>query len=303
MQKSTGDVVSALFDARYFRSIGIQKRSNCHEQEESLFDEVEGNCEGQRITSRTINELFKLNQMEKRTAQIDAYLSGSMTPEELKTFEQELETNSELKQEVDLQRKTFALLEAAAFLETKEKVRALNQQKSGSSIGGALLKVAAVLLVLMIPTYFILNNQFNNEHLFAEYSEPYPDRITTMGTSDDELVSEAMDLYNKKKYAEAAKRFETIRLSISENENIVLYEAVSLTYSDQAKKAVSLLEVSLENNPSNFISLEWQLILSYLANEQGEKAKTELEKFLKHNDGYQQEKAEALLEDLTSFWR
>jgi hypothetical protein len=82
-----------------------------------------------------------------------------------------------------------------------------------------------------------------------------------------------------------------------------LYEAVSLTYSDQAAKAVSLLSETKKNEPSNQISLDWQLILSLLANNEGEKAKEKLAEFLQHNDGYQQEKAEALQKDLNRIWR
>lgn len=241
--------------------------------------------------------------MEERTVKIDAYLSDSMSSEEKKAFEQELETDAELKQEVELQRKTFALLEAAAYIETKDKIRAMNQRKSSGSIGGTLLKVAAVLLVLLIPTYFILNNQYNDQNLFADYAEPYPDRITTMGVSDQDYVTEAMSAYNKEKYSEAAILFKKARLDGTEYDLLVLYEAVSLTNSDQAKKAVELLEIEMKNESSNFVALEWQLILSLLANDQGDEAEEQLEKFLKHNDGYQQEKAEALQKDLNRFWR
>lgn len=241
--------------------------------------------------------------MEERTAQIDTYLSGSMTSEEEKAFELALENDPELRKDVDLQKKTFALLEAAAFIETKDKIRAINQQKSTGSFGGILLKVAAVLLVLVIPTYFLLNNQFNDEHLFADYSEPYPDRITTMGSSDKTKLTEAMSAYNKREYTEAAKLFKVIRLNGSENDKVILYEAVSLTYSDQAKEAVDLLEIAMKPKSANFISLEWQMVLSLLANNQGDDAKNVLVKFLERNDGYQQEKAEALLKDLNRIWR
>lgn len=241
--------------------------------------------------------------MEERTAQIDAYLSDSMTSEEKKAFEAALENDIELRKELDLQKKTTALLEAAAFLETKNKIQAMNQLSSGSSLGGNLLKIAAVLLVLVIPTYFILNNQYNDQHLFADYAEPYPDRITTMGSSDESRVTEAMNAYNKQEYATASKHFKTIRLSEGSTDKYVLYEAVSLTYADQAKQAIELLETTLKGNPTNAESLEWQLILSLLADNQGDRAKSVLDRFLKTNNGYQQEKAEALKKDLNRIWR
>ncbi|NVK64358.1 MAG: hypothetical protein HWE22_07205 [Flavobacteriales bacterium] len=242
--------------------------------------------------------------MEERTAKIDAYLSDSMTSEERLSFEEELSANEDLRKEVELQRKTFALLEAAAYIDTKNKVAALNRQKSsGGSIGGTLLKVAAAALVLLIPTYFILNNQYNDAHLFAEYSEPYPDRVTTMGSSENDKLNEAMNAYNKKEYAKAAKLFKAIRLNGTKNENVLLYEAVSLTYSNQAKEAIKLLSERKKNEPKNRIALDWQLILSLLADNQGEEANEELTKFLQHNEGYQQEKAEALQKDLNRIWR
>lgn len=241
--------------------------------------------------------------MEERTAQIDAYLSDSMSSEEKKAFEQELENDLELKEEVQLQKKTFALLEAAAYIETKDKIRALNQKKSSGSLGGTLLKVAAVLLVLIIPTYFILNNQFNDEHLFADYSEPYPDRLSTMGVSDQDHVKQAMSAYNREEYSKAAKLFKIVRSDGTNYYLLDLYEAVSLTYSDRAEEAIKLLEAEMKNETVNANSLEWQLILSYLANDQGDKASTQLKKFLKHNEGYQQEKAEALQKDLNRIWR
>ena len=242
--------------------------------------------------------------MEERTARIDAYLSDSMSTGERLAFEEEMNNNEELRKEVMLQRKTFALLEAAAYIDLKRKVQAINEQKSvGSSIGGTLLKVAAVLLVLLIPTYFILNHQYNDAHLFAEYSAPYPDRITTMGSGENQALNEAMNAYNKKDYGAAAELFKAIRLKGTSNEHVILYEAVSLTYSDQAKEAISLLSISKKNEPSNQIALDWQLILSLLADNQGEKAKVYLERFLEHNDGYQQEKAESLLRDLNRIWR
>ncbi len=242
--------------------------------------------------------------MEERTAKIDAYLSDSMTSEERLSFEEELSANEDLRKEVELQRKTFALLEAAAYIDTKNKVAALNRQKSsGGSIGGTLLKVAAAALVLLIPTYFILNNQYNDAHLFAEYSEPYPDRVTTMGSSENDKLNEAMNAYNKKEYAKAAKLFKAIRLNGTKNENVLLYEAVSLTYSNQAKEAIKLLSERKKNEPKNRIALDWQLILSLLADNQGKEANEELKKFLQHNEGYQQEKAEALQKDLNRIWR
>lgn len=241
--------------------------------------------------------------MEELTAKIDLYLSGKMNPEEARAFENEIDSDKNLRDEVELQQKTFALLEAAAIAQTREKVNTLNKQKSRTNVIRPLLRVAAVLLLLIIPTYFYTSSQFNDAHLYEAYTAPYPDRITTMGENVDTEINTAMNLYNSGSYEKAAAAFEKIRGSGRVDENIILYESVSLTNSNQAIKAVLLLRSTIASDPTNKTALDWQLILSMLANEEGAETLVLVENFLKTNGGYQQEKAEQLLSDLKSFWR
>lgn len=241
--------------------------------------------------------------MEDLTTKIDLYLSGNMTMEDRLAFELALENDAELRAEVELQKKTQALLERGAYIDLKEKVGALNQGYTPVRKLKIIGRVAAVLLIALIPGYFYIQSRFADSHLYASYAEPYPDRITNMSGSLDAQISAAMELYNNHKYADALVIFDEVRRTDPDNTEITLYEAVSLMNTDQHKAAIQLLEGELERQPINSTAYEWQLILAYLGNNEGEKAIPLLKKFLSHNNGYQQENAIALLEDLESFWR
>lgn len=240
---------------------------------------------------------------EELTEKIDRYLMQEMTLEERTTFDFELEKDPILRENLATQRMTKDLLEADAYIDLKEKVRSINRQKANKIGLKIALKVAAILVLMLIPTYFFVSNQFSDQALFSAYAEPYPDRITMMGNNTNEMISEAMQFYNKQEYKEAAELFHILIESSPEKEEFIIYESVSLMNIGQTESAVKILETRLNSSSVNTVVIEWQLILAYLANKQGEKALPLVKNFLKHNNGYQQENAENLLEDLTSSWR
>ncbi|MFT5822549.1 MAG: hypothetical protein ACI8ZM_003805 [Crocinitomix sp.] len=241
--------------------------------------------------------------MEDLTTKIDRYLTDEMSEKEKQHFELELENNVLLKEELNLQKKTMALLERAAQIDLKEKVAAINQKTPAKFWIKPLMRVAAILIILLIPSYFYLSSKYSDANLYASYSAPYPDRITHMGEAEDVQLNSAMEHYNKEEYSEALVLFENLRKTTPANEDIILYQAVSLMHTDEADKAINLLKETLSASPKNATAFQWQLILAYLANNEGEKAISILTDFLKDNQGYQQENAKALLSDLESFWR
>ncbi len=238
--------------------------------------------------------------MEDRTQHIDDYLNKRLLEEDAAKFERDLEADPNLRDELALQQKVQLLLEENERLELKSQVAkiAQNQIKSGAS-KSMILKIAAVILLLLIPTYFYVSNQYSDASLYAAYEETYEDRLTTMSASDD--LQEAMHAYNTEKYKKAAILLREIRIENAE-ERAVIYEAVAYRKSNQSQKSIQLLNKYIPKSQFKE-TLQWELILNYLALEQGDEAQKTLQEFLKNNSGYKQEQAEALLQDLQSFWR
>lgn len=239
--------------------------------------------------------------MEELTNEIDRYLSEEMSPSELETFKKRLESDESLRGEVNLQRKTFRLLEAAAWVETKNKVARLNKKSSKTITMVTLSKIAAVLVIGLITSYIIVHRSYSDQNLYASYHQPYPDRLTTMGNST--RLSLVMASYNKQHYALAQKQFSVLRNDeVGDEKLLVLYEAVCFNELKNYSQTIQLLETYKSTNSSTS-AIDWELILSYVAVGNDTKAKKLLKDFLKNDEGYKISEAKELLDNLNSFWR
>lgn len=239
--------------------------------------------------------------MEDLTMQIDRFLNGEMTDEEKCNFEKKIAEDESLRKEVDLQLKTGALLETAAWIETKNKVEALNVRKTKLISLKPLLKIASIAILLLGSTYFFMHSNYSDKSLYQKYASPYPDYLTVMGEGTDEL-NKAMNLYKEEKYAEAEVLFKNISKKDSSNfDKVLLYRLTCLIETGRSNEAIFLVE---KNRPDAYTpSIEWQLILAYLADGRSDDLVDFLTTFRKNNNGYQDKKAEELLNDLNSFWR
>lgn len=238
--------------------------------------------------------------MEDRTKRIDLYLNDGLSKADRLAFEALMEKDESLRKELELQQKTSELLEAAAWLKTKEKVFAINDSSTTSS--KLWLKVAAVFIGVLLTSYLVLNYTYGDKQLYAKYSSPYPDRITSMGTTGDDLT-QAMTFYNQAAYGKALSLFKTIREKGEANQQLILYEAIALTEEDRAEEALSLLELTPKVEPNLQAAFVWQKVMSYLANEEGDEAYETLQVYLEAKHQYQRSKALQLKEDLESSWR
>jgi hypothetical protein len=238
--------------------------------------------------------------MEDLTERIDLYLKNQLSNEEKIEFEDLILKNDDLAEEVKLQRKITELLEADAWLQTKNKVTAMNKKRVGSL--STFLKIAAVFIGLVVSSYLFINYQYSNFALYSEYATPYPDRITTMGDADKE-VAKAMKFYNKREYKQAAQTFKMLRETNAPSEETLLYEVISLTEIKQAEKASNLLKeyTDLPNRLEE--AFTWQEIMVSLAKNDGEEAYQLLEAYLETDYQYKRQKAQTLKADLESFWR
>lgn len=239
--------------------------------------------------------------MEELTGKIELYLNGLLSADEHAAFEAEIAADPKLKAEVELQQKTTALLKAAAFEQTRQQVAELNANRQSAS-SYTFLKVAASIVLLVGLGYYLIHIQYSDSALYSAYNAPYPDRITTMG-ANDHSAAKALQFYNEKNYAAAANEFQLLAESGRYEERFTIYEAVALTNSKRPSEAIERLEKHLATKPADAVACEWQLILAYLAAENGKQAETLLKEFLQHNNGYQNEKATELLAELNSIWR
>lgn len=98
--------------------------------------------------------------MSNLTEIIDRYLNGSMSPEELKSFEERLQKESSLKREVDLQRRVLSGIQQAGI--RSELKKGFNK----ASLKSKFVKWATGIIIttLAITTVIILKDKISNHH-------------------------------------------------------------------------------------------------------------------------------------------
>ena len=238
--------------------------------------------------------------MTDRTEDIANYLSDRMSQVDRAAFENELAQNEVLRKDLELQRKLGDLLEESERLKLRDRIAEINGA-SRKTLPANLIKVAAVLVVSLVASYFFIGSRYTDTALAAHYDAIYPDLITSMGESTSD-VQKAMELYNSGNYPKAAMAFKDLR-SQNQEYGLEIYEVVSLRKNGQWEEAIALAQKMLTPANDQSAAFEWQLILCYLADGNEKMAKMQLKHYLDLNHDYKKSEAQQLLKDLNSLWR
>jgi len=239
---------------------------------------------------------------------IEAYLEGTLSDKERLTFEKELAKDPKLKEEYLLQKDTHQLLNLHGQLAYKEKLKVLDKQieAEGKTISmrkplwqANWFRVAAVFLVLVVSSYFWINQQYNRDILLQSAFQPYDDVLT--GRGSDSPLQMAMQAYNQGKYQEASEAFASILDEDPQNLDAIFYRGVSLLALGNGKEASPYLE-QVANSAKYSESGRWYKVLACFETLDQDQCMHELGLLAGETGHPYQQKAEVLYEKLTSFW-
>lgn len=253
---------------------------------------------------------------DQMTEQIEAYLAEEMTPQERAAFEAQMRGDETLAAEVKLHRQTHKLLELYTQVDYKEKLRRIDAAMDGAPEGKTisftgrktiiqhpLFRIAAVVLFLAASAWVLLAYQYDAARIGTAQFEPYRDVITYKGDAvpSDSLILAAMARYNMKDYAEARQTLEKALKQSPDLADARFYLAMSLLAEGEATEAIGHLQQLTSNSKYGEVS-EWYLALAWLKAGNRDQAVSVLQKIAANNGHGYKEKAEALLQNLTSFW-
>jgi len=258
--------------------------------------------------------------MEFNYEQVAKYIKGELPAAELQSFEQELASNTSLKEEVALYKDVEASLSThfkfkeedtaieASLTKLSKKYTSENTKdvsketsefetkaisKDKPSITRRLFPLvtlaAAAALLLFIFNPFA--GQLSLGELVTQSFKPY-ELETFMGDDEsDKILKEGKKHYNDEAYKLALENFNEY-LSVNPNDKEVqLAKGCSQFQLNQTDAAIQTFK-QIENNSS----AQWYLALSYLKKEEAHKAKTILESLV--SDRQFRTKAKALLKHL-----
>ncbi|OQX80858.1 MAG: hypothetical protein B6D61_01420 [Bacteroidetes bacterium 4484_249] len=160
--------------------------------------------------------------------------------------------------------------------------------------------IAAFIIILLSVAaivYFTNGTKPDNQQLFAEYFEPYPDVITTKGINED-LLSAGMYYYNIAKYDSAVMFYDKILENGTQKPEVLFYKGICFLALGKEEDAILNLSkvVSDNNNPYNKPAT-WYLALVYLKMGESKNAKRILSNIINSNTVYDK-KASAILHKL-----
>ena len=261
--------------------------------------------------------------------EIDKYLDDIMTPEERKSFEEKVDNDSTLAEELKLQKDMRSIYEdkdwiegdttalknneakqlsdffrsdeASSLKESIAEVVDQNRTKSGNrNKNFYFLGIAASIIVLMTISIFVFSESDYN----ALYSENIAlDEIPSMitrGEEENELVKNAQELFEQKKYEEAAAIFLKYHQSnVADIDPLsYIYSGVAYLELDKFDKAIAQFELLEQTNTLQSKKANWYKAMVYLKGEEKEKLKGILVKITSDPDNYNFKEAKVLLEKI-----
>jgi tetratricopeptide (TPR) repeat protein len=216
-----------------------------------------------------MNPNFNITQEELEI--IERYITNDMTFDEEASFEEKLQNDPDLKNQVEDIKTMLLGIETQAL---KEKLKEFHDEIPKTKILEKktikvshldlrkLLAAAAIIIALGSFWYF---NKPSNERLYSKYFTPDPGLPTTMGSTDNYKFYDAMVNYKQADYKKAISKWEVLQLKSPENDTLNYFLGVANLAKGQTDLAITYLQNTTQKPESVFIEdAQYYLGLAYL---------------------------------------
>jgi tetratricopeptide (TPR) repeat protein len=246
---------------------------------------------------------------------VERYLSEKMDQDELTWFNEEMEINPSLADEVQMQKDIGRAIlneETLAFraqinslFENKETEKPVKKAKAGKTFTiPHMVRVAvaslAVFVLIGSGIFLFTYRTIPADKLFEKYYQPYDGlmNVRSGSTQMTDILVKAMQKYEDREFESALLLFETVLANDSENITSRFYSGISYLETERYTVAEKSFEVVIDHDDNLFIEqAEWYLGLCYLKTGETELAKSMFTTIAKA-DGYYGKSASRILRNL-----
>lgn len=244
---------------------------------------------------------------------IQKYILGEFSQDELEKFESTMNTNPDFALEVERQIKLVEGIAQYGAQKFKNRLKNIYQEvrpeiitpSPSQSKSKTRLTFLLLFLILLLGSFFIYKSLSKVEpsspqEIYASYFERYDWNPNLRSDSPSDLkIEEAIKLYNNESYPEAIPLLETI---IEENPNqIPLRLAIANCYIESQNPELAFPHLDFVLNRDDVLyqqEAKWYLGLAYLKSNQIDYAKVLFEALAKNESSDHQKEAEAILQRL-----
>jgi tetratricopeptide (TPR) repeat protein len=239
---------------------------------------------------------------------ISKYLSGEMSVEEKKTFEDRLSKDPQLRQLFELEKDVDLAInneEAIEFIDlVKQDLKKRlpmpipSWWRTNKSYYGIAAMIALLVTIGLLLNYFVPEDPRNEKDLIALFK---PNKIDFTFRSNDNLlqaevsIQKGISLYNSSKYIESAQILKKVLSRFPSSIQIKYYYGLSVIYSGKLLEGKKIME-QVYNSKDLLYSKEalWQLVFCCIEQDSMSAARKGLVEL--KQDPYYNEKVEEVLE-------
>jgi tetratricopeptide (TPR) repeat protein len=204
---------------------------------------------------------------------IDNYFENSLSETDVATFNNLLMNDTAFAQEVEFRKNLQAATHLAERVTLKNKLKQFEkpQTKVVKMNNRGVWFAAAVFLLVIASTVWILFQKPDAQKLYLAYYQPYPNVVAPVTRSStnntDSLTQLAFALYEAGNYTDAAIAFKKIHANTNATFSLVYYGICNLQ-NEQPLQAIEALVEATKNNNDYTLIAKWYLAMSYLKNNQ-----------------------------------
>ncbi len=204
--------------------------------------------------------------------EIEAYLNGSFSTEQLQAFEQRLQTESDLLAKVEKVKLSLLTVEEAGLREDLETFHTRLKTKPVVSIPKhkknnltKWLAIAAVFIAIAITTILYLQQPNEHEKIYSSFYKPDPGLSTTMSQTDDYEFEKAMVEYKTGNYEVALASWQNLLRQNPQSDTLNYFIGSALLADKKIEQALPFFDMVLKKEKSTFLpEAEWYKALALL---------------------------------------
>lgn len=220
---------------------------------------------------------YHQNISQEEWEEIEGYLSGQMSAEGKKNFENRLSADAALREKLN---ETRLLLTGIRENALQDELEGFHQQMAKAPPLRAKkismrswMAAAAVVLVAAVISILLMNRSTKNEQLFAEYFEHDPGLATAMGSSENYAFDRGMIDYRMEKYQSAIDAWRKLEAAAPANDTLQYFLGQAFLALHDADSAVQHFERTLALPGDHFRSdAHWYLSLALLSENKKQEA-------------------------------
>ena len=247
-----------------------------------------------------------MNAHHNQTDIIERHLSSDLNPEEQLWFENELKNNPNFAREVLLHKDINKAILDLDIVNLRSKLNSIETDvtskksftKEFFQFKWQYIAVAAsITLMVSFGLKFVSQSNYTNDEIFNMYYQSYEANgiVRSASTNIDQDLSDALALYNDKKYNDALVLFNQILDKDYSNIYVHLYAGISNMESFSYKKAIESFQLIIDHQNNLYVEqAEWYMAICYLKMYQNDVAKSMFEKIAYEDSSYQEQAKDIL---------